>query len=268
MSLPELFHHQRRFIGCLALRRVRTGAPPARDTIELAARILHPFADSGDHLLLAAQAYDDGVSGRCPALSPDGGCSIHADRKPALCSAVPLEPLLSDSQQGLVLSKRARDAAFLGANCLKPGAPAGSLPLLEASVPTAQSRAALEQRRAELAQDKGFWGDAVYRTLPAELFSCERVPTNGLLTLSIVPAVGVIARFSEACRLRCCEYLLAQATLIESTLPTLPAAAVQARRELNGFAKSGAALLQALAKSGVPVKHSAASELHAWLGVV
>lgn len=266
MSVPELFHHQLRFIGCLALRRVRWAAPTAPEAIELAARILHPFPNSSDHLLLATHAYDDGVSGRCPALSRDGACSIHADRKPALCSAVPLEPLLPDSQQSLVLAKRARDAVFLGANCLQPGKSAGSIPLLGAFAPSAQSRAALEQRRGDLAHDKRLWGDAVYRTLPAELFSAERVPANALLTLSIVPVVAALARLSEALRLRCCQYLVAQGALIERTFEVLPATAVQARRELYAFTKSGAALLKGLERARVGASLAAAADVEELLG--
>ncbi len=264
MALPELFHHQTRFIGCLALRRIRVGA--SADAIELAAQLLHPFGASSDHLLLATHAYDDGWSGRCPALAHDGGCSVHFDRKPVLCAAVPLEPLLPDSQQPGILARRARDAAFLGANCLKPGAPAGSLPLLNASGPAPDARVALEKRRADLARDKRFWGDALYRTLPAELFGSDRVPTNGLLTLSIVPVVAGLARLSEGCRRRCREYVLAQASLIQTTLSALPPKAGEAQRELAAFAKSGSTLLRVLERIKPQASSAATAEAEAWLG--
>jgi Fe-S-cluster containining protein len=99
MSLPELLHHQHRFVGSLAIRRVprprpgdRLGrgplAPRASDAdlravAELAGAVLHrlPGGPQADDVLLATQAFSHGASDPCPALGADMRCTIH-DRKP------------------------------------------------------------------------------------------------------------------------------------------------------------------------------------------
>jgi hypothetical protein len=97
LSLPELLHHQHRFIGCLTLRRVehlRSGmrwaasavATPA-DVVEFEA-FVPSFLQSapgrlGPELVwLASQAFDEPTLSRCPALGQDNLCTLQLDQKP------------------------------------------------------------------------------------------------------------------------------------------------------------------------------------------
>src|SRR5688572_5059988 len=220
MSLPELFHHRERFVGCLTLRRIRS--PRERDEAgdHFWSRLFHPMGTSGYRLLLATHAYDDGTL-RCPALGSDGSCDVQHDRKPALCSAVPLDPLAPLNRQARVLAKRATQAAFFGSNCVVSGTSAAlrapkALPLISNGRVTSAARESLEASWRQLELDRRFWGDAVFRLLPEELLESSLVPVDGFLSISIVPVLMVIARISEGCRQRCLDYLDAQARAIDT----------------------------------------------------
>ena len=107
-------------------------------------------------------------------------------------------------------------------------------------------RETIEASRRRLELDRRFWGDAVYRQLPRELLESSLLPSDGCLSISIVPVLMVIARISEGCRQRCLGYLEAQAVAIQAALVRLPAHATQAERQLAGFAEDGATLRQLL----------------------
>lgn len=64
MSLPELFQHRDRFVGCLTLRRLRSPRAEFHAIDPLWLRSFHPLGKSGYWLLLATRAYDEGVP-RC-----------------------------------------------------------------------------------------------------------------------------------------------------------------------------------------------------------
>jgi len=253
MSLPELFHHQERFVGCLTLRRI----PSPRERGEAAdpfwSRLFHPMGTSGYRLLLATHAYDDGTE-RCPALGPDGGCGIQHAGKPALCSAVPLDPLAPIDRQARVLARRATQAEFFGSNCVVSGKATAlrtprALPLIADGRVTTAARESLETSWRQLELDRRFWGDAVYRLLPGELLESSLVPVDGFLSISIVPVLMIVARLSEGCRQRCLRYLSAQARAIDTALGRLPVHATQPHRQLSGFAENAATLRQALLDS-------------------
>ena len=153
LSLPELFYHQDRFIGCLGIRRMKRPCPGdslgngyaaiAANAEDCAAfddsanRYLHSirrYSGSDHDVLLATHGFDIPGLGNCPALGSDGRCTIHSDRKPAGCCTVPLDALVPDEFQHLVLAERQIDAHFSGANCIKRGINAGTLPLIQGRV--------------------------------------------------------------------------------------------------------------------------------------
>ena len=239
-------------MGCLTLRRARRAREPENGA-DFWSKIFHPMGTSGYWLLLATHAYDDG-SARCPALASDGRCGIEHDCKPANCSAAPLDPLAPSARQAEVLAKRAAQAAYFAANCIAAGARSATngsraLPLIVDGGLTSVARQSLEASRRQLELDRRFWGDAVFRQLPSELLESSLVPTDGFLSISIVPVLRVVARLSEGCRQRCLAYLDAQAVAIDAALARLPAHAIQAQRQLSGFAENGLMLRRLLLNS-------------------
>ncbi len=250
MSVPELFHHQRRFLGSLTVRPVTHALAGATAT----------------DLALSTQAIDHGESMRCPALSPDGRCSIHEDRKPATCRVVPFDAWLPDSMQHLVLASRAAEAHYLGSDCLAAGTRAG-LPVVTQGlrVVNADVRAALAERRRDLADEWRFWGSALCAELRATLLDrpsrFSGLPPGGFMTLSITPVLMVLAKASRACRERCIAYLDAQASLFGRPHET---------SQLAVLARSNAQLQSALAADRLPFSSMPAGEsaaLERWLGL-
>ena len=229
-------------MGCLTLRRVQSPSERREVADQFWSRLFHPMGTSGYRLLLATHAYDDGTE-RCPALESDGSCGIQNDRKPALCSAVPLDPLAPIDRQHKVLARRATQAAFFGSNCVVSGTSAAlraptALPLISDGRVTAAARESLETSWRQLELDRRFWGEAVFRLLPGELLESSLVPVDGFLSISIVPVLMVVARISDGCRQRCLGYLDAQVRAIDTALGRLPVHAAQAQRQLSGFAEN------------------------------
>src|SRR5664280_959853 len=137
MSVGELFYHERLFVGCLSLRKVKrqtTGdillASDAHYRLSSEdATLLDDLADAqlfkvsqADRYFLSimTQAMDYEALNRCPALNENQGCSIQNDRKPAVCSMVPFDSLYPDSLQNIVLLGRRFDE-----NCIVTGQPDG-----------------------------------------------------------------------------------------------------------------------------------------------
>jgi hypothetical protein len=290
LSLPELFHHQHRFIGCLAIRRVprlRPGAPWSAEPAlvaddadceaneALAAELLLavPGPSAGEFVLVAAQAFDDPSSNSCPALGADQRCSVQGDRKPKNCLAVPLEALLPDRMQAPVLAQRGREAVFLGASCIARGPRPGYLPLVSGGrVVGPDALAALAARRRELAEDRRFWGKAVFELLRPELFDhperVARLPTDGFFSLSLAPALAVIASASPLCRKRCVAYLNAQIELTAEALGDGSKASPGAKQELTALLRASVALRTSLQKAhGVVTAVPEAAAVEAWLGL-
>lgn len=234
LSLPELFHHQRRFLGTLAMRRVRGAGP-----------YLHALgADESLQLVLQAH-YDPDAS--CPALVGDK-CDVHSDRKPAQCSVVPLDAWLPDAQQHLVLAGRVREAF---ADCIQTGE--GKTLVRQLKVVQTDAARALELRRADLRLERAYWGDAVFASLRADTASLLRIPRTGFVAIPPAPVLAVIATVSEPCRARCLEFLEAQLALNPGGTP-----------ELVALARTSQVLLS---KLPWVVGHPRAAEIEAWLGL-
>jgi Fe-S-cluster containining protein len=294
LSLPELFRHEATFIGCLGVRRI---ADPSRGKSADEAGHLRTFLShhaqpaasgaAGDHVLITAQAYNDPLSERCSALAEDKLCRLQHEGKPLACRSVPLEATLPDALQLSVLLERARDARFMGADCIQPHTglePAvtggmrsasrapGHLPVLVdgARVVDPEARQALELRRAALRLDRSHWGDRVFQMLRRDLFDHPervlRLPEDGYLCLSLAPALSVISSFSNALTRRVVEYLNAQIELIALTVGAPVKEPTQAQRELAAMLRTCVSLRAKLqAAPPLPRSEPQASEVEAWL---
>lgn len=285
MSLAELLRHGERFVGCLAIGRLpvrRTGAvehtldaDDAAAIDELAQTLFHRSAAFGsDWIVLTLQGYDYPSLGRCPALSDDGRCTLHETGKPAMCVAVPLEPLLPDGLQMRVLEGRRESAQWLGADCIRTTAAEEAVPLvLEGRVADAE---ALARFRGALVFERGVWRDAVFASFheaAADLRGAlARLGAGGHLTVSLVPALMAAARVSSRCRELCVAYIDNQIALIARTVE----AAIARRRlddrpvtrELRGFAQAFAGARELLAAPGwrPDAARADTAEIEAWLG--
>lgn len=232
MTIPELFHHEGRFVGCLAIRRVprhrpheelacgerahRVSAEDVTEADALADRLL--FTASARYSI-ATQAIDYASLGGCPARLADGRCDIHNDRKPATCGTVPLDPLLPDRLQHVVLMSRRLGEGYGRVDCIAAGKSEGYAVLVDGGeVVDAGYRAGMVQQRDALAAEKAAWGEAVFALLKRELFDdpaqARRIPASGYLSLPLVPVLMVLAERSSESRDRCLRYAQRQQALI------------------------------------------------------
>lgn len=292
LSLPELFRHQARFIGCLGIRRVPhpARAMDARAAAELGAFLSHyaQRAAGGQvnpYVLIAAHAYNDPLAETCSALGQDKLCSLQHEGKPLACRSVPLEATAPDAFQLSVLQERARDARFMGADCIVPraepdsvvaaragsGAP-GYLPVIVDGprVVDREAQRALELRRRALRLDRVHWGDRVFQMLRSDLFDhpdrVGKLPEQGYLCLSLAPALSVLGSISNALTRRVVEYLNAQIELIALTVGAPVKEPTQAQRELAGMLRAAVSLRAKLqAARPLPQPEPNASAVEAWL---
>jgi len=288
MALPELFYHQHRFIGALSLRRQRNLSAASRigpclpsiDEVRehdvLAGQIMYPLPGRDENLVMLTQAIASPVLNRCPALQSDGLCQIHFERKPATCSVVPFEPLLPDRLQHAVLATRSQGGAeYLGADCIVPGTQTGfELQTRDHAIVAPAAAQALAVRRHDIAQDKRWWGVAVFAELQREIFSqpggLARIPTQGATSLPLAPVLLRLATVSNACRQRCQNYVGAQSALIAREIaaalarknPNERAWTAQLRQMSGTLEKLHTALLNT-----APVPHSEAAAIEHWLGI-
>jgi len=293
MSLPELFRHQHLFVGSLAIRRLKLlqagerlkgVAATAEDNAacsELAARILHSPGNPANakyNFLLATQGFDYPSLNRCPALGNDRRCTIHHKHKPATCSVVPLEALVPDRLQHLVLAGRSSGKESPGSHCIVAGERAGyTTAIRHTAVVAAEMQRALDQRRADLAADKHWWGNAVFSMLQQELFAdpaaVARIPFDGFQTIAPAPLLMVLADVSERCRARCIEYLDAQVALIEEKIRQALARKQSAdraiTRQLRAISQTSQTLRQTLRDAPAldSNRSTGAAEIEAWLGL-
>jgi len=288
LSVPELFHHQRRFVGCLTVRRVERLRPGSRWggaalVTEADGTAFDAFVPSYLHtargrerpelVWLAAQAYDEPGLGRCPALGADNLCTVQNDNKPLGCRAVPLEPLLPDALQLQILTQRASEAAYMGANCLSLGTRSG-VPLLatQNEVVDTDARRALDERRQALALERRLWGDTVFEILRNEMFDhperMANLPAGGYLSLSLAPALAVISAASHPVRQRVVEYLSAQIELLAAILAGSAPLRPSSERTLQGFVRANVALREKLQEASTDRRASSgAREVETWLGL-
>jgi Fe-S-cluster containining protein len=232
MTLAELFRHRDLFIGCIAIGRVprkregerlRVGSHESvLDADDIAAfdsiaeTLLHC---AGETFSITTQGYDYPSVARCPALEDDGRCAIHFTGKPVTCEVVPLDPLVPDRLQHLVLAARNQSGAYFGANCIQEGEHADATLLVSnGHVVDISARDALTRRRSALAKEREVWGKAVFESLRKDLFNSPaalaRIPADGFLTISIVPAILAVASTSERCRQLSIDYVDSQIALI------------------------------------------------------
>jgi Fe-S-cluster containining protein len=239
MSLPELFYHENLFVGCLAIRRLtrhKTG-----DTLKTANTAHTLSAEDADNLAAMAQAqlftlgtegnrgnYDFSIMTqamdyeslrKCPALGSDHHCAIHHNRKPTVCSMVPFDALYPDSLQNIVLMSRQFEE-----NCIVAGQRDDyQIVVKNRQVISEQYHNAIKQRRDDLHWEKQYWGNAVFTALRTALFTnpaeIAKIPiNNGLVLLSIIPVLQVLADVSDHCRTRCLQYVDRQIALIDSKI--------------------------------------------------
>lgn len=292
LSVPELFHHQRRFIGCLSLRRVKrlsvgqpfvdgelASADDAAAARELSERLfVAPPPGFEDDLFLFTRAFTYRSSSACPALGPDRRCGVHDDRKPGVCRVVPLEASLPDRLQRVVLRMRRREHRYAEASCIAVEPTPGAREVTHRlRVVDPESSLALERRREALAAEREHWGADVFRLLSPELFRdpdrWARLPEDGHFTLALVPVLTVLAGTSARCRERVIEYLHVQSELIQETLLGALARAEVADREdteqLRSFLRAGDAFARVV-ETSPPARWSAsasrAARVEAWLG--
>ena len=255
LLLPELFHHQKRFVGCLGIRR------QAFD-VEL---FTHAFA------FASACA--------CPALGSDGRCAIHHDKKPLVCGIVPLDATLPDDQQHAVLAGRQAEARFWGADCIRPQPAVGFRELTRhLRVVDPEAHVLLTEQRRQLAAEQIYWGRDVTRLFGPELLSHpERVkalPEAGALTVSLAPVLSLVADTSNRCRDRVADYVRAQNDLMRELIrDALARRRADDRAEtalLRRLLQTGLTLADQLARRSPPLRanpaeHVAALEI--WLGL-
>jgi Fe-S-cluster containining protein len=284
LSVPELFHHEERLIGCLTLRRVRRVRQDAargvtredeRSFALLAERLLFALPDGEHALALATQAFYDPELARCALLLPDHRCGVQHDRKPAACLVAPLEAWLPDRMQHRVLAGRLQAAEYLGADCITRGAPgAGGQPLTRnLTVVDDDAQRALQRRRDDLADERRYWGEAVFASLQRQLVdpvALARIPSEGFVSIPPAPLLLVLAAVSERCRQRVLRFVQAQLGLITSTLAVR--AGSSAASELARLAHTSERLLSTLAQPGlaqspISAPHAYQRELEAWLGI-
>ncbi|SMG51152.1 hypothetical protein [Paraburkholderia susongensis] len=237
MTLAELFAHRDLFIGCIAIGRVPRRRPGERlragsheavlDEADctafdaIAGTLLHR---AGDNIFsITAQGFDYPSLARCPALADDGRCAIHLHGKPLTCEVVPLDPLVPDGLQNLVLAERGHSAVYLGSACIQEGErDNAALLFAQGRIVDAQARDALMRRRRALEQERVVWTQAVFEALRKDLFdspaALARIPAGGFLTISIVPALLTLAQSSARCRELCIGYIDSQLALIERSI--------------------------------------------------
>ncbi|WP_233852745.1 hypothetical protein [Paraburkholderia sp. HD33-4] len=291
MTLAELFRHPDRFIGCIAIGRVarrragerlRVGRHEAvldeADCAQFEALADTLLYRAGDTFSIVSQGFDYASLARCPALADDGRCAIHLQGKPLTCEVVPLDPLVPDSLQHLVLAQRADSAVYVGSACIQQGK-RDDAPLLidEGRIADRHAQDALARRRRALEQERAIWTQAVFDALRADLFdspaALARIPAGGFLTISLVPALLSVAAASARCRELCIDYIDSQLALIERSI----AQALTRRRlddrpatqQLRGFAtayqQAKARLVEAAAVEHISVTVAARLDIEAYL---
>ncbi|WP_429573158.1 hypothetical protein [Paraburkholderia sp. UCT70] len=202
---------------------------------------------AGDTFSIVAQGFDYPSLARCPALADDGRCAIHLQGKPLTCEVVPLDPLLPNSLQHLVLAERGDSAVYVGSACIQEGKRDDAALLVdEGRLADPHAEDALARRRRALEQERAIWTQAVFDALRADLFdspaALARIPAGGFLTISLVPALLCVAAVSSRCRELCIDYIDSQLALIERSI----AQALTRRRlddrpvtqQLRGFANA------------------------------
>jgi len=255
MTVPELLHHEDLFVGTLGVRLGAAGT-----------------------FSLVTQGLDYPANGVCPARSKDGLCSLHTNRKPAMCSTVPLDPFQSDATQHIVLHQRNSGVGYIGADCIAPGL-REDMPLLVANGAVVEPayRQQLHSHRQLLNEEQALWAESVTHMLrgqvPAQPPAQPPGAAGGMLTLPLVPVLSVLAAWSEACRERCLRYVQHQrALLLQQINQALKRKREQDRpltTEFRHYAAAYTRLAELLSKGGAQRQASSTevARAEAYLGV-
>lgn len=288
VTIPELFKHQHRFFGNLALRTVYTPpsqtAWPALDTRPdpnapteaLIQRMLYPVAGSIRlYAALQGQAFGFPSQPRCSELLADGKCAIHGQGKPTVCSIVPLDALEPDHRQSDVLASRLDEAVFLGAECISREPPSSPRAVARgAHLVNEPLRLALSHHRRALELEKHYWGNRVFAFLGSgpNAIDWHALPPGSWMEVAITPVLATVAELSPNCRLRTIEYAHSQILLGEKL-----AHAAEARRSvvdftalqrLRGYVQALSQLKRVMLSRKPPFNGDVALSLEAerWLG--
>lgn len=289
LTIPELFKHQQRFFGSLALRTVarpQTGSEhtsggemfgPGLALDLLAERILHPIPGSRNlYAALSGQAFGFPSQPHCSELLTDGRCGVHDSGKPAVCSVVPLDALEPDRLQSAVLASRLDEAAFNGAECITRELPTSRRVVAHGEHLVSEPlHAALERHRRALKLEKHYWGNRVFAFLSngSNAVPWLSMPLGNWLELGMTPVLAAIAELSPNCRLRTIEYIHSQILLGERlahtaetrrSLVDLPAV-----QRLRAYLQALAHLKRMMLGKPAPFNGDTAMSLEAerWLGV-
>lgn len=172
LSLAELLRFENVFVGALTLGR---GAP------------------------LALQGHEAPSLPACPALQPDGLCSLQVQGKPAMCASVPLDPRRPDGAQELVLRRRLPGGPEdFGAQCLAEGTALPPL-LVDGQIVDAAHRHAVKASRAALAEEGPLWREPLQARLAPLLGAA---PAGGFLSLPLTPLLELLAERGASERAR------------------------------------------------------------------
>ncbi|WP_432723073.1 hypothetical protein R0381_001315 [Jeongeupia wiesaeckerbachi] len=259
LTLDELLRFETRFIGVLALRRVRPlhGDFDAADLAaqaELDHTLLLP-APGGETLQITLQAIDYPSLQRCPVRDAAGRCTLHADGKPLACEVVPLDALRADRLQHAVLASR--HGELRDADCISRDKRDGYAPLADATdVVDPAYLDALYAHRHALATDKSRWGKALHAALATELHTpamWQRIPHDGFFKLSPVPLLALLASANPTMPARLLQFIDAQLHLIDATVDAALNRKNPADRpltqQLRGYADAYLALRPALLRA-------------------
>lgn len=266
LTVPELFRHQARFIGALALRvRRPAGNTPADQAghAALLARLSHPLEGGGRfaEVLTLGLAPDDGA---CPARLEDGRCACHDDGKPLACRVVPLDATLPEALQATLLARRASGGGeYLGEPCIQP-APHPEFPLLaRGSHLEAVAAGHLAAHREALQAEKRYWASALAASLPHTLWA--GLATSGeTAILPPAPVLLTLAAHSPGCRQRCLAYADAQLSLLRQ--PAGGLSSEQAARRRRFFEVMQATRVELASTSDTA--GMLAAEAGQWLGTM
>lgn len=290
LTIPELFKHQQRFFGSLALRTVSRPQRIALSEMNsdvfdratatqdaLAERALHPLPGSRDlYAALTGQAFGIPSQPHCPALLPDGRCGVHEAGKPAVCGVVPLDALEPDHQQSNVLASRLDEVAFNGADCITREEPTSRRVIAHGEhLVNAPLQAALERHRRALELEKHYWGNRVFAFLSSGSNAVPwlSLPPGNWLELGLTPVLAAVAELSPNCRLRTIEYIHSQILLGEKLAHTSEARRslvdLPAIQRLRAYLQALAQLKRMMLGKPAPFHGDTAMTLEAerWLGV-
>jgi hypothetical protein len=95
-----------------------------------------------------------------------------------------------------------------------------------------------------------------------------RLPSGGFFSISLAPALAVVAAVSPRCRARCISFLNAQIELTAERLAPSAKAAPETERELIGLLRASVALRTSLQNAPPGAAQPHAAEVEAWLGLV